>query len=356
MFRISVYFACVWLAGMALPLGAQEPRPSCPEGSVFDVGTGSCRSGQHVATMRRQADKPHLVLERKTPTSATAYELHLIETRDGIYLPLGVRKPAGSGPFPAILMGSGNGHGGFTRVENAMYRLEPMMDEMIARGYLVAFGNYRHEIPEAYNQFDDYGFLADDISGGARALASAPALDHHDYISLIEHLQALPHVSNVGTIGVSHSGELQAKAAAEITWGAAVPIEGAVHEFLPVDYSRAPRKDRVMQLQDPEFTATLIDKAKAMERIRRIKTPFLHLGRDGDHLQGLFVLNHRWMQEAGVNSTWMSAAHDVHGYGFLYRNDDGSYNPDKMQREFFEHWMAFFDKHLQKAQTANPVQ
>jgi hypothetical protein len=182
-----------------------------------------------------------------------------------------------------------------------------------------------------------------------------PALDHLDYIALIEHLQNLTEVSRVGTIGISHSGELQAKAAAEITWAAAVPIEGAVHEFLPVDYSRAPRKDRVMQLQDPDFTASIIDKDKAMERIRRIRTPFLHLGRDGDHLQGLFILNHRWMQEAGVDSTWMSAAHDVHGYGFLYRNDDGSYTPDPMQRQFFEHWMAFFDKRLKgSGQTAMP--
>jgi dienelactone hydrolase len=286
---------------------------------------------------------------RKIPTSGTAYDLHLVETRDEIYVPVGVRKPAGNGPFPAVLVGSGNGVGGFPKIETALYRLEPMMDEMLKRGYVVAYANYRNEIPQAYNQASRTKNIEDNISGGARVLKSTATLDSDDYIALIEHLQALPYVraKDVGTIGVSHSGELQAKAAAEVTWGAGVLIEGASYEFIAVDTDKAPRKDGVMTLDDPVLVKSISDKPKAMERIRRMKTPFLHLGRDRDHLQGVFRTLYDWMVEAGVkDSVWASADHATHGYGLLYRNEDGSYQPDAVQKQSFDQWMGFFDKHL----------
>jgi hypothetical protein len=220
---------------------------------------------------------------------------------------------------------------------------------MLKRGYVVAFANYRNEIPEMYNKIERTKNMEDTISGGARVLKSTPTLDSDDYIALIEQMQALPFVrhDDVGTIGVSHSGELQAKAAAQITWGAGVLIEGASYEFLAVDTSKAPRKEGVMHLEDPNLVKQIADKPKAMERIRRMKTPFLHLGRDRDHLQGVFRTLYDWMAEAGhKDNNWVSADHAVHGYGFLYRKDDGSYAPDDVQKKNFELWMSFFDKHL----------
>jgi dienelactone hydrolase len=346
------FLAAAW-AGIGLAandaLPSENWRPKCQANETFDVQTGSCRPQSHVAELKSQKDRPYLVVPRRIPKSGTPYELHLVETRDEIYVPLGVRKPEGDGPFPAVLIGSGNGVGGFTKIETALYRLEPMMDEMLKRGYVVAYGNYRNEIPEAYNSADRSRNLEDTISGGARVLKSTATLDSDDYISLIEHLQSLPYVrhDDVGTIGVSHSGELQAKAASQITWGAGVLIEGASYEFLAVDTSKAPRKDGVMQLEDPDLVKKLANKQKAMERIRRMKTPFMHLGRDRDHLQGVFRTLYDWMTEAGIpNQVWDSSDHDTHGYGLLYRNESGSYTPDEMQREAFEQWMAFFDKHL----------
>jgi len=90
------------------------------------------------------------------------------------------------------------------------------------------------------------------------------------------------------------------------------------------------------------------DKPRAMERIRRINTPILHLARDSDHLQGIFKLVHEWMLEAGKDSTLVSFDHPSHGYPYIYRKPDGAYQPEPMQQEAFDLFMAFFDRHLQR--------
>ena len=104
-----------------------------------------------------------------------------------------------------------------------------------------------------------------------------------------------------------------------------------------------------MQYQDIEVVKKNADKQRAMERIRRISTPILHIGRDTDHLQGIFELAHEWMQEAGKDSTWVSFDHPVHGFPFIYRQDDGTYAPDAVQRKAFDLFMEFFDRHLKRA-------
>ena len=349
-FALAVMFAFGTSAFAAAAPATNTPQ--CHGRETYDVHTGSCRPDTHTAALKAQKDKPFLIVPRKIPTSGTPFELHLVETRDEIYTPVAVRKPAGKGPFPAVLVASGNGIGGFTKIETALYRLEPMMDQMLKRGYVVAFANYRNEIPQAYNSIGRSKNLEDTISGGARVLKSNATLDSDDYIALIEHLQGLPYVrkQDVGTIGVSHAGEVQAKAASQITWGAGVLIEGASYEFLAVDTDKAPRKDGVMNLEDPALVKSIADKPRAMERIARMKTPFLHLGRDQDHLQGVFRTLYDWMAEAGVkDSTWVSADHATHGYGLLYRAEDGSYKPDAMQAKSFDQWMSFFDTHLHNA-------
>ena len=329
------------IACTGLPIYAQE----------FDETIGSVPEGTGVAAQTVQIDAPYFVMSRQIPNSDGTFALHFVETRDESYIPLGIRKPEGEGPFPVILMGSGNGNDGVSKIDRSMYRLEPMMDRMIARGYAVAYGNYRNEIPSMYNEIDRTENVLDTISGGSRALKSTATLDSDDYISLIEHLKALPYTDpeGVGTFGVSHTGELMHKAASVIDFGAAVASEGASYEFLVVDADRALREGRVMMLQDKEIVRSLADKEKAMARIRNIDTPFLHLGRDEDHLQGVFLLAHEWLVEAGKDSAWVSFDHPVHGYPFHYRKEDGSYAPDEIQEQAFEITMAFFDKHLKGA-------
>jgi dienelactone hydrolase len=168
-------------------------------------------------------------------------------------------------------------------------------------------------------------------------------------ISILDYLKALPYVNEdaIGCVGVSHGGEMILKVAAETGFACGVVIEGASHEFLCVDMGpNAPRVAGVVQYQDRERARANADKAKAMARIARIATPILHIGRDPDHLQGIFELAHEWMVEAGKDSTWLSLDHPEHGYPFLYRGADGAFEPDRVQRQAFDTFMTFFDKHL----------
>ncbi len=173
----------------------------------------------------------------------------------------------------------------------------------------------------------------------------------HNHV--IDYLRTLPYVDKeaIGAVGVSHGGEMILKAAAATIFAAGVSIEGASHEFLSVDTGPdAPRKAGELQYQDIDIARKNADKAKAMERIRRIETPILHIGREKDHLQGIFKLAHEWMREAGRDSTWASFDHPEHGYPFIYRQTDGSYRPDPVQQRAFDLFMEFFDRRLKRAQ------
>lgn len=166
-------------------------------------------------------------------------------------------------------------------------------------------------------------------------------------LSVLAYLRTLPYVraDAIGCVGVSHSGEMILKAAAQTTFACGVVIEGASHEFLCVDTGpAAPREAGVLQYRDRVVVARNADKARAMARI---ETPILHIGRDGDHLQGIFELAHEWMQEAGKRSTWISLDHPDHGYPFIYRDEESRYAPDPVQGEAFAAFMSFFDAHLQ---------
>ncbi len=289
-------------------------------------------------------------IARPMKGSDTPMELTFVFTHDEIYVPVVLRRPKGPGPFPAILMSAGNGVGGMPRAIQTAERLVKMTDAMLARGYVVVNMEPRNEIPYLYQKQDTAIDLPDSVSGGNRVLKSTATLDSDDYIAVIKYLQAQPFIDKdaVGCVGVSHSGELIMKASSQINFGAGVPIEGAASEYLEVDNGpSAPRKDNEVQFQDVEVVKKLANKAKAMERIKKIgTTPLLVIGRDKDHQQGVFRLTYEWAKEAGKNVTWTSFDHPVHGYPFMYLKPDGSYQPDPIQQKAFETFMAFFDAHL----------
>lgn len=292
------------------------------------------------------------VITKSVRGSDIPVDYTFVLTRDEIYVPIAVRKPHGAGPFPMITIGRGNGRGGLPHVETQVERLASMQERMLKRGYAIAYVSYRNEIPHAYNQIDRAHNIEDDISGEGRTLKSSSSLDSDDMIAILDYLKTLPYVKKdaLGCVGVSHSGEMILKVAAETDFTCGVAIEGASHEFLCVDTgAKAPRTNGVLQYQDKELVRKNADKTRAMERIRRIKTPILHVGRDHDHLQGIFQLAHEWMVEAGKDSTWLSLDHPDHGYPYLYRQADGSFAPDPVQKKAFEAFMAFFDKHLKGA-------
>jgi dienelactone hydrolase len=294
---------------------------------------------------------------RQVKGSEIPADYTLVLTRDELYVPTAVRKPKGLGPFPAITMGFGEGKRGMRKVEHLVERLAPMQDRMIARGYAVATVNYRNEIPYLYEQLPQPARnLPDNISGERRTLKSSPTLDHQDLIAIIRYLETLPYLDKnaIGAMGVSHSGEMILKAAAEYEFAAGVCIEPAAHEFLSVNTGpTAPRNGTEIQYNDVELVRGNADKARAMERIHRIHTPILIFGRETDHLQGIFKLSTEWMKEAGKDVTWVSFDHPVHGYVFIYPQPNGSYQPDPIQEKAFEIFMSYFDQHL-KSRVSRP--
>ena len=321
-----------------------------PMAALGVMTTADAQQGTGYAPQIAQADAPYVVVSKTIPQSGTSWDLHLVQTRDQIYVPMGIRKPEGDGPFPMILIGSGEGRDGITKIEGGMYLYEGLMDRLLERGYAAAFVNYRNEIPLLYREIGRSELLFDDISGGSRALRSIPTLDSEDYISIVEHAKALSFTdaNAIGSIGSSHSGEMILKGSALIDFGAGVPSEPAAHEYLALDMTRAPRDEsgREVQLQDIEVARRLANKDRAMERIRRIDTPLLILGRDDDHLQGIFELLYEWIDEAGKDVTYASFEHPQHGYSLLRRRGDDSFEPDEIQEQVFEVYMAFFDEHL----------
>jgi dienelactone hydrolase len=295
------------------------------------------------------------VITKAVKGSEIPADYTFVLTRDEIYVPIAVRKPKDNGRFPVITMGFGEGKRGMLKVEELVERLAPMQDRMIARGYVVATVNYRNEVPYLYEQIQEPAQnLPDSISGERRTLKSHPTLDHEDLIASMRYLQTQPYVEKnaIGAMGVSHSGEMILKAAAEYDFAAGVCIEPAAHEFLSVNTGpSAPRKGTEIQYNDIAVVRKNSHKAAATDRIRRIKTPFLIFGRDTDHLNGIFKLTNEWMREAGKDVTWYSFDHPEHGYVFIYPAANGSYKPDNIQEKTFEIFMAYFDKHLKRAST-----
>jgi dienelactone hydrolase len=290
------------------------------------------------------------VIRKPVPGSKNPADYTFVLTRDEVYLPIAVRKPKGKGPFPAITMGWAEGRQGMKKIENLTESLAAMQDRMIARGYVVVTVNYRNEIPYLYQKLPGPAHnLPDNISGDRRTLKSQPTLDHEDLIAVLKYLKTLSYVDReaIGAMGVSHSGEMILKAAAEYELTAGICIEPAAHEFLQVNTgASAPRKDNEIQYNDIEVVRGNADQAKAMQRIARIHTPILIFGREKDHLQGIFQLTYEWMRQAGNDVSWENFDHPVHGYVFVFRQPDGSYQPDAIQRLTFEIAMAYFDKYL----------
>lgn len=301
----------------------------------------------------QHAAHPYVRVDRTLTGSDVPWELHLLQTTDEIYLPVGVRKPEGDGPFPVILIGSGNGIDGMGKIERSMVQYRELMGRLVERGYVAVFVSYRNEVPAAYNEFAQAELLTDNVSGGNRTLRSVPALDSDDHIAIIEHVKGLPFTNPaaVGAIGSSHSGEIIMKTVTRSAdlLAAAVPSEAAVTEYLVVDTRNAPRDESgsELQLRTADYVSTISDKERAMARLRQVETPLLILGRDDDHLQGMFRLLYEWADEAGADVTWRSFDHPEHGFSLLGRPQGERFVSHPLKEEVFDLYMAFFAEHLQ---------
>lgn len=285
--------------------------------------------------------------------NGTPVELIYVETWDGLYAPIGLRKPAGDGPFPIVLLASGNGGEGMRWIREAVRDRGYIMDRLVAAGYACAWLRYRTEVELGYN---NGGRLVRDRRQGREMFNRSP-LEYEDEIAVIEYVKTLPFVraDGIGLIGMSHGGEMVLKITSEYHGvAAAVASEPAAHEFLVltpddtafVNTETQLRNIESMQMAEVDKVRRLIDMDAAMARINTIDTPILVMGRDEDELQGIFCLSFELLRKAGKEAEWVSYSHPLHGFIYPARGPGGEYEVDAVQAEAIATTLAFLDRHL----------
>ena len=271
-------------------------------------------------------------------------ELMYIELWDGLYAPVGVRRPEGEGPFPLVLLAAGNGGEGMRWIRDAVRNRAYIMDRLVEAGMACAWLRYRTEVELGYH---NGGPLVRDVRQGHEMFSRSP-LEYEDEIAIAGRLGSLPWVraESIGLIGMSHGGEMALKIASEYHgFAAAVASEPASHEFLAltpdetafVNEETNLRNIEDMQMAEVEKVRGRIDMEVAQARIASIRTPFLIMGREEDHLQGIFRTTYELLKEAGKDAEWVSYDHDFHGYVFPVRGQDGSYELNDIQIQAIEH-------------------
>jgi dienelactone hydrolase len=299
----------------------------------------------------RHLDPDNVVIEEII--GGARCELSYVPVWDGLYAPLGMRRPEGTGPHPMALLASGNGGGGMPWVRRACAVRGHIMDRLAEAGYASAWLRYRTEVELGYNQG---GRLIRDQRQGQELFNRSP-LEYEDEIAIVEHVMTLPGIdpARIALIGMSHGGEMALKILSEYHGvAAAVAAEPAAHEFLALtpdetvflEEETGMRNIEGMIMSDVDRVRGLIDHVVAAERIRSIDTPMLIMGRDGDEMQGIFRLCYELLQDAGKEVDWVSYDHPMHGYIFPERGEDGSYQIDQTQTRAIEDIISFLDRHL----------
>jgi len=283
------------------------------------------------------------------PNSDIPVDITLLETVDGLFTPIGIRKPKGRGPFPIVLFFTGNGGSGLAHVRHYITNFAYTFERFLQAGYAVAFLNYRAESWYTYT-------VSPPLRLGkqqANQATNRPVLEYDDLMTIVEYVKRLPYVdpNRVGVCGNSHGGGMILRAAADgLAVRAALVSEPDASEFLMM-------KEPVMAQENPtyrtvEAIAAHLDKPVAMERIRRVTIPILLLNRDQDELQGLFETVYVWMKEAGKHIERVSFDHPVHGYILRVPKDQkGAYQPDKIQLEAIRLAIDFFNKQMPSQQS-----
>lgn len=302
---------------------------------------------------QRRIDAERVVITEPVVGSDWPVHLMYIETWDGLYAPIGLRLPHSGGPHPVILLASGNGGGGMAWIRDAVQNRGYIMERLLAAGYACAWLRYRTEVELGYHHG---GRLVRDTRQG-RGLFNRSPLEYEDEIAVIEFIKTLPEVDRerVGLVGMSHGGEMVLKITSEFNDVAvAVAAEPAAHEFLaltPDHTATVNEKTRLrnienMQMGEVSKVRDRIDLEVAMARIATIETPILVMGRETDHLQGIFRTTYELLDEAGKEVEWVSYDHGLHGFIYPVRGNDGAYQVDAIQDKAISGVIAYLDRYL----------
>src|SRR5262245_65963204 len=298
-------------------------------------------------------DPEHIALTEPVKGSDMPVRLMYVELVDGVYAPIGLRVPAGKGPFPLVVFASGNGGGGMAWVRNATQNMSWTQEQFLAAGYAVAWLRYRAEVDYAY---DKIGQLVEDKRQRRQLLNRGP-LEYEDAIGIIKYLKTLPFIAadRIGYMGMSHGGEMAFKIASEYDGVAAmVANEPASHEFLRLKPDATAHINPAtglldverMLMRDAAEVRARITEDIAGQRIGTIRTPIFVQGRNSDELQGIFRVCYDLLIELGKDARWETYEHDVHGFVYVRRNQDGVYDPDPVQLRAVKDSISCFDAHL----------
>jgi dienelactone hydrolase len=276
-------------------------------------------------------------------------QYRLASTMDGLYTPYALQTPDGDGPHPFVFLAYGNGGGGLDWLRDRVEHYPYVVERLLAAGYACAWGRYRSEVELGYH---GGGPLVRDRRQGMDLFNRSP-LEFEDEVAILADVRALPGIDpeRIGHVGVSHAGEMLFKIASAypdaVTAG--VACEPANHEFLDlntdasvtVNPDTSLRDIEEMQMRSADYVRPRINETLVAERIAPIRTPMLVMGRDDDHLQGIFRVSYDVLAEAGKDAQWVSYDHSVHGYVFPV--DDAV---DATQQRAVDAVVEFLDKHL----------
>src|SRR5712691_5161468 len=295
----------------------------------------------------------HVVITEPVRDSDIPVDLMYVEMIDGLYAPIGLRKPRGNGPFPLVLFASGNGGGGMAVVRDFTQNRSWTQEQFLKAGYAVAWMRYRAEVDYAY---DKIGKLIEDRRQGRQLLNRGP-LEYEDVIAIVEYVKTLPAIAaeRIGYMGMSHGGEMAFKIASEYHGvRAMIASEPASHEFLRLTPDATAHVNpetgllnvERMLMREPDKVRARITEDVARQRIGAIRTPIFVQGRNSDELQGIFRTCYDLLVELGKDAKWATYAHDMHGFVYVRRNEKGVYDPDPVQIQAVKDSIAFFDAYM----------
>ena len=280
------------------------------------------------------------------------FDLHYVETWDGVYTPIGIRRPDGEGPWPIVLLAHGNGGGGVAWIEDVMANRAYLVDRLCAEGYAVAWTRYRMEVDNGYAT----GGAFERRPGPGNEVFNRSPLEYEDAIAIVEYVKTLPDVDGrVAWIGVSHGGEMLLKMASEyrgLTVG--VACEPAAHEFFGIDGAQVREIKAAADARGPVpvSEADVADVRRripdeiAPSRLAGIATPMLVMGRNQDDLNAVFRATYEELAEAGKDVEWTVYDHGLHGYIFPLRGDDGEYDVDDAQERAIDEVVEYLGRHI----------
>lgn len=291
------------------------------------------------------------------PGSARPASVYLAPTMDGLYTPYALRTPSDDGEFPFVFLAYGNGGGGIDWLRSRLQTHSYVMDRLLDAGYACAWGRYRTEVELGFHRG---GPLIVDRRQGMDLMNRAP-LEFEDELSILRHVARHPNVDadRLGHVGVSHAGEMLYKLASQYpgVLRAGVASEPANHEFLDLtpDHSVFVNPDTMlrnieeMQMQDTDRVRARVNVPLALERLSSIDIPILVMGRDEDHLQGIFRVSYELLVEGGKDATWVSWEHPLHGYIFPMTDAAGHVEVDEVQDSAIDGVIDFLDRHVKGA-------